>query len=95
MGEDIVQSPNKYRETEGINVIRRKEFLILRLLEHGLRSKDILIFQKAQQRNRPRKSKRRMKELSSRTESVATRRHTFSGMYIHINVLNIISLWMS
>ena len=94
MGEDIVQSPNKYRETEGINVIRRREFLILRLLEHGLRSKDILMFQKAQRMNKSRKSKRKMKESSLRTKSVAIRRHISLGMYIHINALNIINLWM-
>lgn len=95
MGEDIVQSPNKYRETEGINVIKPREFLILHLLEHGLKSKDILMSQKAQQMNKSRKFKRRIKELSLRIESVATRRHTSSGMYIHINVLNIINLWTS
>lgn len=95
MGEDIVQSPNKYRETEGINVIRQREFLILHLPEHGLKSKDILKFQKAQQKNKLKKSMQRMRESSSRTESVATRRRTSLGMYIHINVLNIINLWMS
>ena len=52
MDEDIVQSPNKYRETEGINEIKPREFLILHLLEHGLKSKDILKFQKAQQKNK-------------------------------------------
>lgn len=92
MGEDIVQSPNKYRKTEGINEIKPREFLILHLLEHGLKSKDILKFQKAQQKNKLKKSMQRMRESSLKIESVATRRHTSLGMYILISVSNIINL---